>query len=88
MVRPNKELVGFKRISLQPGESKNVIFTLQMSQLAFLDKKMNWIVEAGKIDIMIGSALDDIRLQGQFTIVDGITLANSNRAFFAEGAVV
>ncbi|OCT15185.1 hypothetical protein A8709_13865 [Paenibacillus pectinilyticus] len=88
MVRPNKELAGFKRITLQPGESKNVTFNVQMSQLAFLNKKMNWIVEAGDIEVMIGSASDDIRLHGQFTIVDGVTLATSNRAFFAEAVVM
>ncbi len=88
MVRPNKELVGFKRISLQPGESKNIIFTFQMSQLAFLDKQMNWIVEAGDVGVMIGSSSDDIRLNGQFSIVDGITLENSNRAFFADAVLV
>lgn len=47
MTRPVKELAGFKRISLKPGERKTVVFEVLASQMAFLDKKMLWKVEKG-----------------------------------------
>ena len=42
MTRPVKELAGFKRITLQPGEAKKVIFEVEASQMAFLDLEMKW----------------------------------------------
>lgn len=61
IARPVKELVGFKRIALRPGESKKVVFTMRLSQIAFLDMDMRWKVEAGQIELMVGSSSEDIR---------------------------
>ena len=49
MTRPVKELAGFCRISLEPGEKKKVSFVLNVSQTAFLDRQMRWKVEKGRI---------------------------------------
>ena len=54
MVRPVKELVGFAKVNLQPGEEKTVCLSLPMSQLAFLDADMRWKVEHGKVELMAG----------------------------------
>ena len=42
MIRPVKELAGFTRIRLLPGETKEICFSVEMSQLAFLDRNMEW----------------------------------------------
>ncbi len=68
-VRPVKELKGFKRITLQPGEAKRVTFHLSMDQLGFYDHAMRLIVEPGTIEVMVGSSSEDIRLKGTFEIV-------------------
>jgi beta-glucosidase len=67
--RPVKELKGFKRLTLQPGEEKEVIFTLFPEQLAFYDEFMRLIVEPGVFEVMIGSSSEDIRLSGEFEVL-------------------
>ena len=57
--RPVKELKGYKRVSLQPGESKTVTFLLSAADLAFYDINMNYGVEAGTFKIMIGGSSAD-----------------------------
>ena len=64
-----KNLRGFERIHLKPGESKTVSFTLKPDNLALWDRQMHFVVEPGKFKVMIGSGSEDIRLTGQFEIV-------------------
>ncbi len=61
-------LRGFERISLNPGETKKVKFTLNPDHLALLDKNMEWTVEPGTFKVMIGSSSEDIRQSTEFTI--------------------
>lgn len=68
--RPVKELKGFKKIYLKPGESKRVTFTLYPEQLAFYDEFMRFIVEKGVFEVMIGSSSEDIRLTGTFEVLE------------------
>ena len=56
VTRPVKELKDFKRVSLKPGELKEVIFELDESAFAYYDAEMNYIVEAGQFDILIGNS--------------------------------
>lgn len=61
--RPDKELKGFQKIMLQPGESKDIIITLPVDAFRFFDeKKMEWVLEHGKFQIMAGGSSRDIRL--------------------------
>ena len=69
LVRPVKELKGFKRIHLDPGEERTVIFTLFPDQLAFYDEYLRLIIEPGLFNVMIGSSSEDIRLSGQFEVI-------------------
>ena len=66
--RPAKELKGFKKIDLKPGESKEVEFLLTPEHLSFLDKNLNRIVEPGKFSVMIGSSSENIKLKGEFEV--------------------
>ncbi len=67
--RPVKELKGFARLALQPGECSQVTFHLPVNQLAFYDQDMRLVVESGNIKVMVGSSSTDIRCEGGFTIV-------------------
>lgn len=61
--RPDKELKGFQKVFLQPGESKDIILTLSVDAFRFFDeKKMEWVLEPGKFQVMAGSSSRDIRL--------------------------
>ena len=63
-VRPPKELKGFKKISLTPGEEKTVTFTLNKRAFAFYDADLkDWRVEDGVYGILVGSSSRDIRLE-------------------------
>lgn len=63
LVRPVKELKGFKRITLQPGEKQTVSFPVGFEQVKFW-KDDKWVTEPGQINLLIGSSSDDIRLKG------------------------
>ena len=70
VVRPAKELRGFARIALRPGERKTVAFKLPGEKLSFYDEKTHrFVVEPGAFDILIGSSSADIRMSGQLQIV-------------------
>jgi beta-glucosidase len=64
--RPKKQLMAFERISLRPGETRNVRFTVSPDRLAFWDEKRKaWIVEPGAFEVMLGSSSADVRLTGE-----------------------
>lgn len=70
--RPSKELRGFERISLDPGQTKTVTFTLPGDKLAFYDEKVHgFIVEPGAFDLFVGSSSEDIRLKTQLNVLKG-----------------
>lgn len=73
VTRPVKALKGFKRITLQPGEQKTLTFQLDMRHFAFYNQRMEYVVEPGQIEIMIGSSSDDIRLNGSCEIIGQTT---------------
>jgi len=63
-----KNLRGFERIHLGPGETKTVSFALTRDDLALWDRQMHFVVEPGKFKVMIGSGSEDIRLTGEFEV--------------------
>ncbi|HEX2908897.1 MAG TPA: glycoside hydrolase family 3 N-terminal domain-containing protein [Phototrophicaceae bacterium] len=73
MTRPVKELKGFKRVTLQPGESRTVTFHLPVNLLGFYNREMAFVVEPGAVEVLIGSSSADIRLQGTLTIASNAT---------------
>jgi beta-glucosidase len=67
--RPAKELRGFERISLAPGEKKTVSLALPVEKLAYWDEKTHgFVVNPGSFDILVGSSSADIRLKDQIAI--------------------
>jgi len=63
VTRPVKELKGFQRITLEPGETRPVSFPITPDHLAFYDINMKWTVESGEFEIMIGNSSRDADLQ-------------------------
>ena len=70
--RPVKELKGFQRVVLKPGETKTVNFRLDKRAMAFYDvNKKGWVAEPGDFEVLIGSSSQDIRLKGAFILEKG-----------------
>lgn len=86
--RPVQELKGFKRVSLAPNQKKNVSFELPINMLAYYDMDMNYVVDGGEIQLMIGSSSADIRLKGSFEVKGdtGVVLPQ-NKAFLTKVTV-
>lgn len=63
-----KNLRGFERIHLKPGEVKTLVLTLTPEDLSLWDRSMHFVVEPGVFRVMIGSSSEDIRLTGEFTV--------------------
>ncbi len=65
-----KQLRGFERISLEPGETKKVNFVLNQDDLSLYNQNMDFVLEPGVFEIMVGSSSEDIRLKQNIKIVD------------------
>jgi beta-glucosidase len=84
VTRPVKELKGFKRITLSQGEKNTIVFKLFVAQLGFYNLDMQFVVEPGVIEVMIGSSSDDIRTTGAFEIVGETSEIGNSKVFFSE----
>ncbi|MCL1786780.1 MAG: glycoside hydrolase family 3 C-terminal domain-containing protein [Defluviitaleaceae bacterium] len=69
VVTGTKELKGFDRIALEPGERKTVTLTLGFDELRLLNRDYEWVVEPGLFKVMVGASNDDIRLFGEFSVI-------------------
>ena len=87
MVRPVKELAGFKRITLEPGEKQTVIFEMKANQMAFLDADMRWKVEKGSFRVEVGSSSEDIRLTDEYQVTENAWVKGRERGFYAKAVV-
>lgn len=87
MARPVKELEGFCRVALAPGEAKKITFRLPASQLAFLDSAMRWKVEKGVFDVLVGASSEDIRLNDTFIVKDDAFVDGATRGFYAKADI-
>ncbi|MDR0553320.1 MAG: glycoside hydrolase family 3 C-terminal domain-containing protein [Treponema sp.] len=68
VARPNKELKAFKRVTLDPGESRQVELTLPWRSFGLWDKDLRFIVEPGNFSVMIGRDAENILLEGAITV--------------------
>lgn len=67
--RPDKELKGFTKVALQPGEAVQVALELDRQALAIYDvPRRAWVIEAGEYEILIGASSRDIRLRATLTL--------------------
>lgn len=75
-----KNLAGFQRIHLEPGEAQELSFTIDHKHLELLDTDMKWVVEPGDFVLMAGASSEDIRLNGTLTVEDYQTRAKAIEA--------
>ncbi|MBV9671787.1 MAG: fibronectin type III-like domain-contianing protein, partial [Verrucomicrobia bacterium] len=73
--RPIKELKGFRKVYLEPGQSQVVTLPLNVRSFAYWDETtQKWTASAGTYDISVGAASDDIQLKGKFSLPIQITI--------------
>ncbi len=65
---PVKQLRGFDKLALAPGEARTCSFTLGPDDLALYDVDLKRVVERGRFRVMVGSSSEDIRLSGEFQV--------------------
>ncbi len=70
MTRPVKELKGFKRVTLQPGEKIRLEFALKAEHLGFWNREMRFTVEPGKFKVMVGANSEDL-IEATFEVQNG-----------------
>ena len=63
-----KQLRGFEKVALDPGEKRTVSFTLKPEDLMLLDRSMRWTVVPGTFEIMVGKSSADIALKGALEV--------------------
>ena len=85
VTRPVRELRGFTRVALAPGETVRVTFELVVRALAFHDVALRRVVEPGEIAVLVGASSDDMRLTGRFSIIGGDTRGGSLRGVHHPG---
>ena len=88
VTRPVKELKGFKRVHLKPGESRRLVFKMPTQLLAFYGRDMTPVIEAGDYEVMVGSSSEDIKLRGAFRVTRTAKLEDLRRVWFTEVEVV
>ena len=67
VTRPVKQLLGFRRITLEPGEKKLVQFMIKQDDLSFYEENMKWICEPGVFKIFVGTNCEDV-LEAEFEV--------------------
>lgn len=86
VVRPAEELIGFKRVSLEPGETKTVRFVFNLDILSFYDEPGHWILEKGEFLFYLGRNSKEIIVSG--TVCEDVTreIDHQNRCLIAQAS--
>ncbi|MDY0094724.1 MAG: glycoside hydrolase family 3 N-terminal domain-containing protein [Candidatus Vecturithrix sp.] len=87
LTRPVKELKGFARVHLQAGAAAHLTFTLYAQQLAFYQEDLQFVLNPGKVEVLIGSSAEDIRLTGEFVISGKSPQLVEKKVFFSDVVV-
>jgi beta-glucosidase len=68
--RPEKELKGFAKVALEPGQEERVTFELDMRALSYYDPHQGgWVAEPGRFEALVGASSRDIRLRASFELI-------------------
>ena len=87
LTRPIKELRGFARVGLEPGEQRTVTFTLAAEQLAFVDEPGSWLVEPGRFRLLVGTSSADLPLEAALVVAGPARRIEARSRYFTEVSV-
>jgi beta-glucosidase len=83
VTRPVKELKGFARVTLAPGERRTVAFTLGVEQFAFTGIDGRLVIEPGRHRLMVGTSSADLPLEAEFEVVGDVRELAARDRFFS-----
>ena len=70
--RPLKELRGYRRVTLKPGETRTVRFSIPVSSLAYWNERTHgWVVESAPVNVQVGASSADIRVERTIQVIGG-----------------
>lgn len=87
MVRPRQELIGFKRVALNKGESKTVRFDFNIDILSFVGEDGEWLVESGEFEFFVGSNSKDISQKCTYELLNSHKVDPNKRTFYAFASI-
>jgi beta-glucosidase len=87
VARPDRQLIGFARVALEPGQAKRLTFAIHPSRLAFYDAEMHFVVEPGAFTFQAGASADDIRF-AQTVMLGGDVASYQQRSIVATRVAV
>jgi beta-glucosidase-like glycosyl hydrolase len=79
VARPVKQLTGFARVPLEPGEAKDVTFTVHADRTAFTGRDLRRIVEPGAFEVLVGTSAVDLPLRGTVTVTGPVREVGRDR---------
>jgi beta-glucosidase len=79
VTRPVRQLTGFARVRLEPREALDVRFRVHADRTAFTGRDLTRIVEPGELDVLVGSAADDLPCRGTVTLTGPVRAVGSER---------
>ncbi|SHE51739.1 glycoside hydrolase family 3 N-terminal domain-containing protein [Alkalibacter saccharofermentans] len=88
VTRPIKQLGGFKRISLKAGEIKTLKFNLDAAQTGYYNEEMEFVVEPGRLDIMIGTSAESINFKEEILLVGNKVDLTGKRKYTCDVKVI
>jgi beta-glucosidase len=88
MIRPQQELIGFKRVTLNPGESKKICFTFRLDQLAFINPQNEWVIEKGSFSFFIGKGANNPVFTVEYMQEKTMALNHTKRGFYADATLL
>lgn len=83
VVRPYHQLIGYQRVSLEPGESKEIVFTFRMDIFSFIGKEGNWLCEAGEYRFYVAADAEDESNEITYELPESALVVPGERDFFA-----
>ena len=84
VTRPVKELIGFRRITLKPKEKCLIEFIIKLNLLGFYNENGDFVVEPGRMNVMIGSSSENIHLMDSFEIIGEVENVLNKKSYISE----
>ncbi|MDR2305410.1 MAG: glycoside hydrolase family 3 C-terminal domain-containing protein [Treponema sp.] len=88
IIRPQKELLGFKRVTLNPGETRRVRFTFRLDQMAFINPAKKWVIEKGSYCFYIGKGANNSVFTAEYIQEKTMLIDRAKRGFYAEAKLL
>ena len=88
VIRPNKQLIAFQKITLKSNECKIILFTINTKQLGYYNEEMQFVIEPGMADLMIGTSSEDIIYQTNIQLIGSPLNIIGNRTYSSQNKII